>query len=69
MHGDERVQTGSPATAHDDILVVERLLVSVYRRIGLRVAGTSRARPAHGAGGGDQYGLVDVDDPVPVVVV
>jgi hypothetical protein len=35
VHGDERVQTGSPPAADDDILVVERLEVAVYDRIRL----------------------------------
>jgi hypothetical protein len=68
VDGDERVQAGSPPAAHDHILVVEGLLVSVYRRIVLRVGGSIRARPVHGAGGGDQDAIVEVDDPVPVVV-
>ena len=68
MHRDERVQARSPSSAHDDSLVIERLLVTVYR-IGLRVAGSIGARRRHGAGGGDQLEIVDVDDPVPVVVV
>jgi hypothetical protein len=35
VHGDERVQTGSPPAAEDDVLVVERLEVAVYDRIRL----------------------------------
>jgi hypothetical protein len=35
VHGDERVQTGSPPAADDDVLVVERLEVAVYDRIRL----------------------------------
>jgi hypothetical protein len=69
VHGDERVQAGTSPSAHDDILVVEGLLVPDYRRIVLRVGGSIRPRPVHGAGGGDQYVFVEVDDPVPVVVV
>jgi hypothetical protein len=35
VHRDERVQTGSPPAADDDVLVVERLEIAVYDRIRL----------------------------------
>jgi hypothetical protein len=35
MHGDERVQTGSPASAHEYVLVVECLEIAIRRRVRL----------------------------------
>jgi len=69
VHGDDRVQTGPAASAHDHVLVVERFDVAVRGRIGPWVAGSIRCRSVHGAGGGDQLATVDVVEPVPVVVV
>ncbi len=54
VHRDERVQAGAPPAVDEHVLVIERLQVTVDRRIRLGVAGSIRARPAHGAGGGSR---------------
>jgi hypothetical protein len=65
VDGDEHIQTRAPPAVHDYVLVVERLEVAVYRGVRLCVAGSIRAGAAHGAGGGDQFAVVVVGDPVP----
>jgi hypothetical protein len=61
VHGDKRVQAGSPASVYDDVLVIEGFEVAVVGRRG------SRAR-AHCVGVGVSPVALPVDGPAPVVV-